>query len=353
MPYHLVKEYNGWSSRKTIDFFLNYCKTVFTEFKGLVKYWLTFNEINILTTPLGDFWAGGMAPGDETPFMLSLHGKSSPESMQRRFQALHHQFVASAKAVKLAHEIDLENKVTAMITAMVSYPYTPNPADVLKVQQNGQIGNYICGDVMIRGAYPSFADRYFAENGIEIEMAEGDEETLKEGAADFISFSYYASSCVSADEELAESTGNLLFGIPNPHLKASDWGWTIDPTGLRIFLNEVYDRYGVPVMIVENGLGAEDVVEEDGSIHDPYRIEYLREHINVMKEAIKDGVDLIGYTTWGCIDIVSASTGEMEKRYGFIHVDKDNEGKGTLERRRKDSFYWYKKVIESNGEDLD
>jgi 6-phospho-beta-glucosidase len=252
----------------------------------------------------------------------------------------------------MAHEIDPAYQVGAMITAMVGYPYTPNPADVLKVLQNGQIGNYICGDVMIRGAYPAFADRYFEENGVELEMAADDAETLSEGTADFISFSYYGSSCVSTDEELVKSTGNLLFGIPNPYLEASDWGWTIDPTGLRIILNELYDRYQVPVMIVENGLGAEDTVEEDGSIHDPYRIEYLRQHIVAMKEAIKDGVDLIGYTTWGCIDIVSASTGEMEKRYGFIYVDKDNEGKGTLARSPKDSFYWYQNVIKSNGEDL-
>ncbi len=352
MPYHLVSEYNGWGDRKTIDFFQNFCRTVFTEYKGLVKYWLTFNEINILTTPFGDLMAGGMTPDEDEPLIMSLHGKSSPESMQRRFQALHHQFIASAKAVKMAHEIDPDNQVSAMITGMVAYPYTPNPADVLKARQNSQIGNYICGDVMIRGAYPVFADRYFEENGIKLEIAEDDAQTLMEGTADFISFSYYASSCVSTDEELVKSTGNLLFGLPNPYLEASDWGWTIDPIGLRIFLNELYDRYQVPVMIVENGLGAEDTVEEDGSIHDPYRIEYLRQHILAMKEAIKDGVDLIGYTAWGCIDLVSASTGEMEKRYGFIYVDKDNEGNGTLARSRKDSFYWYQKVIESNGEDL-
>ena len=354
MPLNLVKKYGGWANRKTVDFFLNYCKTVFTEYKGLVKYWLTFNEINILTTALGDLLAGGMISDKETPLMISFGNQaSSQEAMQKRFQALHHQFIASAKAVQTAHEINPDYQVGAMIAGMVSYPYSPNPADVLKTQKNSQMGNYFCGDVMIRGEYPPFAERFFADNGIRLELAEDDLETLKNGTGDFLSFSYYATGCVTTDEELIKQSGNFLFGVPNPYLKASEWDWTIDPIGLRIFLNDVYDRYQVPVMIVENGLGAEDKVEEDGSIHDPYRIEYLRQHILAMNEAIKDGVNLIGYTTWGCIDIVSASTGEMEKRYGFIYVDKNNEGEGTLERRRKDSFYWYKKVIASNGEDLD
>jgi 6-phospho-beta-glucosidase len=219
--------------------------------------------------------------------------------------------------------------------------------------EDGRIFNFFCGDVQVRGEYPTFINRYFKENDIKIEMHEGDLETIKEGTVDFISFSYYMSRTEKKQktpEEIGE--GNLIGGVKNPFLKASDWGWEIDPTGLRIALNELYDRYQKPLMIVENGLGAYDKVEEDGSINDDYRIDYLRDHIQAMGEAVEDGVDVIGYTSWGCIDLVSASSGEYSKRYGFIYVDKHDDGSGTLERSRKKSFYWYKDVINSNGEKL-
>lgn len=353
MPFHLAKEYGGWTDRRVVDFFANYCKTVFTEFKGLVKYWLTFNEINILTMPFGGGFAGGMLPEeDEVAFSLADMTKMK-DNPQARFQALHHQFLASAKAVLLAHEIDPGNMVGCMIAGMASYPYSPNPDDILESQKRMLMGNYLCGDVQVRGEYPAFSKRIFKEMGVEIEFAEGDKELLKEGHVDFYTFSYYSSGCVSTDPSVLEKAGNMMMGIPNPYLKASEWGWTIDAKGLRYYLNEVYGRYQVPLMIVENGLGANDTVEADGTIHDPYRIAYLREHVIQMAEAIEDGVDLIGYTPWGCIDLISASTGEMKKRYGFIYVDKDNDGNGTLERSRKDSFFWYKKCIASNGTELD
>lgn len=352
MPYYLVTEYNGWANRRTIDFFVNYCETVFTEFKGLVKYWLTFNEINVLTTQFGGLIAGGILPDADTPFFASAFEKESPQAVQMRFQALHHQFVASGKAVQLAHTIDPENQVGCMVAGMLQYPFSPDPEDILETQKNMRLGNYLCGDVMVRGEYPAFSKRFFQEKDIRLEIAEGDLDIIKQGKVDFYSFSYYSSGCVSTDPELRKQAGNMLFGVKNPYLKASEWGWTIDPIGLRIFLNELYDRYQIPLMVVENGLGAVDKVEADGSIHDPYRIEYLRQHVIAMREALKDGVDLIGYTPWGCIDLVSASTGEMEKRYGFIYVDKDNDGNGTLKRSRKDSFYWYKEFIASNGADL-
>lgn len=216
-----------------------------------------------------------------------------------------------------------------------------------------QQANFLCGDVQVRGAYPHFAKRLFEEYDVELKMEPTDEQTLLEGKVDFYSFSYYMSGCASTDSELTKSAGNMMMGVSNPYLKASDWGWQIDPQGLRYYLNEIYGRYQVPLMVVENGLGAHDVIGEDGKIHDDYRIDYLREHIKQMDEAIKDGVDLIGYTMWGCIDLVSASTGEMKKRYGFIYVDKDNDGQGTLNRMKKDSFDWYKKVIDTNGNNLD
>lgn len=339
-PFGLTKKYNGWVGREVIDCYLRYCEAIFRRYKDKVKYWLTFNEINCLTIDFGAFMGGGILVKEEE------------NSDQLRFQALHHQFIASAKAVKLGHEINPDFKIGCMIAYMTLYPFTCNPDDILLAQQKDQIQNGLCGDVQVRGYYPGFAKRYFEEKNIKINMEKDDEKILQEGCVDFYTFSYYMSNAVSTDPEKQETSGNLLGGIKNPYLKASDWGWQIDPKGLRWTLNNIYDRYQIPVMVVENGLGAVDVLEEDGSINDDYRIDYLRDHIIEMKEAVKDGVELIGYTMWGCIDLVSASTGEMKKRYGFIYVDKDNEGKGTLERRPKKSFYWYKKVIESNGENI-
>jgi 6-phospho-beta-glucosidase len=352
-PYHLAEKYGGWSDRRVIGFYKNYCRTIFTEFKGLVHYWLTFNEINILAMmPAGGMMAGGLLPKADTSFQFRPQPET-PEEISRRFTALHNQFIASAEAVLLGHEIDPENHIGCMIAGGASYPYSCNPKDILAAQKAMQIGNWLCGDVQCRGAYPAFAKRYFEENHVTVHMEPGDEELLQEGKVDFYSFSYYMSSTISTDPEKAKTGGNMMFGVRNPYLQSSEWGWQIDPDGLRWYLNEVYNRYQIPVMVVENGLGAGDKVEADGSIHDSYRIDYLRRHIQAMEEAVRDGVDLIGYTVWGCIDLVSASTGEMKKRYGFIYVDKDNDGHGTLARSRKDSFYWYKKVIASNGEDLD
>ena len=234
-----------------------------------------------------------------------------------------------------------------------SYPSTCDPADILANQKNMNLRNWYCSDVQCRGAYPYYARRFRQENDIRIEMEPGDEQLLKDGVVDFYTCSYYSTSCVTTHEGQEKTGGNMGGGIKNPYLKASDWGWQIDPEGLRWSLNEIYARYQLPIMVVENGLGAYDQLEADGSIHDPYRIEYLRRHIQQMAEAVKDGVDLRGYTTWGPIDLVSASTGEMAKRYGFIYVDKYDDGTGDLTRRRKDSFYWYKKVIATNGGDLD
>jgi len=270
-----------------------------------------------------------------------------------RFQGLHHQLVASALAVKAGHEIDPDYQIGCMIAYLTTYPYTCNPDDMLLMQQRNNIQNNLCGDVQVHGEYPSFAKRYFEENNITLNMEDDDLEILKNGCVDYYTFSYYASYCVSTNPEHAQSAGNLMGGIKNPYLEASDWGWQIDPKGLRYTLNDIYGRYRIPLMVVENGLGAHDKIEEDGTIQDDYRISYLKEHIIQMGEAVKDGVDLIGYTPWGCIDLVSASTGEMAKRYGFIYVNKYDDGTGDLSRKKKKSFDWYKKVISSNGADLD
>ncbi|MCH4285116.1 MULTISPECIES: glycoside hydrolase family 1 protein [Erysipelotrichaceae] len=346
VPFALTQKYNGWASREMIDIFTKYCKTIFTRYKGKVKYWLTFNEINGATGNFGAFLSQGILNEGTTDFM---HQVDNPK---QRFQALHHQFVASALAVKMAHEIDENYKIGCMQIFATSYPLTCNPDDVVLTQQKNHIMNWFCGDVQVRGYYPSYMKRFFKENDIEINMEPEDKTILKEGCVDFYSFSYYMSVCHSADESKENGDGNLLGGANNPYLKASDWGWQIDPKGLRYSLNEIYDRYQIPLMVVENGLGAYDKKEADGSIQDDYRIDYLRQHIEQMKEAVEDGVDLMGYTPWGCIDLVSASTGEMAKRYGFIYVEKYDDGTGDYSRKKKKSFAWYKKVIESNGEEL-
>lgn len=346
MPYALVEKYNGWADRRLIGFFLNYCKTIFERYQHKVKYWLTFNEINISTGKLGAVLSLGTVQGYEGPIA------DVPDEPQVRYQAMHHQFVASALAVRYAHEHYPQFKMGDMNIFTPKYPLTCDPEDVIKCQKEQQMSNWFCSDVQVRGAYPGYAKRFFAESGICIAMEPGDEEILKQGTVDFYTCSYYMSHCVTIHEDAALSDGNMLRGIRNPYLKASDWGWQIDPMGLRWSLNEIYDRYGIPIMVVENGLGAYDEKAPDGKIHDDYRIDYLRRHIQQMGEAIADGVDLIGYTSWGCIDLVSAGTGEMRKRYGYIYVNKFDDGTGDLSREKKDSFYWYKSVIASNGEVL-
>lgn len=349
-PYGLTKKYNGWSSRETIDCFVKYCKTCFYEFKNDVKYWLTFNEINNALTPsMGSILGAGMQPESEE---MVLNGKESEKQTNLRHQALHNQFVASAKAVILAHEINPSFKVGCMIAGVLLYPYSCNPEESLEVQQQRNISSWLCSDVQVRGKYPYYAKKYFENNNVVFDITDEDLNILKKGTVDFYAFSYYMSYCLSLDASKAKSSGNMFMGHLNPYLEESEWGWQIDPIGLRYYLNEIYSRYEIPIMIVENGLGAIDKRDENGEFHDTYRIEYLRKHVEQMKNAIADGVELIGYTPWGCIDLVSASTGEMRKRYGFVYVDYDDDGNGDFHREKKDSFYWYKQVIASNGEVL-
>ena len=346
LPYALVEKYNGWEGREVIGCFVRYCKVIFERYRDKVKYWLTFNEINSGTLPLGAVLNTGTVRGFEGPVT------QVPDRPQERYQALHHMLVASAQVVKYAHDRYPQFRMGCMTLMGSTYPLTCDPADMLLAQQKMNNMNWFTSDVQVRGAYPYFAQRFFAENGIHISMEPEDEALLREGRVDFFSFSYYMSVCVTTHDSENQAGGNLMGGISNPYLKASDWGWQIDPKGLRWTLNEVYGRYGIPLMVVENGLGAYDRKGPDGKIHDQYRIDYLRQHIREMAEAVKDGVDLMGYTPWGCIDLVSASTGEMAKRYGFVYVNKFDDGTGDLSREKKDSFYWYQKVIATNGEDL-
>jgi 6-phospho-beta-glucosidase len=351
MPYHLTDTYGGWADRRVIDFYVRYAFTVFTEYKGLVRYWLTFNEINMLQRPMGRYIAGGLPVEDGWSMQLE-QAQLTDECLAQQYQALHHQLVASAKAVQIGHTIDAQNRIGCMIAGTMIYPLTPHPNDVQAAYRQMDMSNFFCGDVQCRGAYPAFAENFFKRHHIQLQIGPEDEAVLAAGTVDFYSFSYYASSTVSVDPNAEKAGGNMSVGGKNPYLKYSEWGWAMDPVGLRTYLNIVYNRYGLPLMVVENGLGARDTIEEDGSIHDDYRIDYLRRHIQAMREAIADGVHLLGYTTWGCIDLVSAGTGQMEKRYGFVYVDRDDRQKGSFNRLRKKSFDWYRKVIATNGTDL-
>lgn len=347
MPFYLTEKYNGWASREVIDLYVKYCKVIFERYKDKVKYWLTFNEINSGTMQCGNFMSLGILNKGTKDFTNQV------DDMQLRFQALHHQLVASAKVVKLAHEKYSNFKMGCMIAFLTNYPYSCHPKDILKAQEEMNISNYYCGDVQVRGSYPFFAKKYWKDNNINIVMEKDDEKILSEGTVDFYTFSYYMSVCATHNKDQETTTGNLVTAARNPYLESSEWGWQIDPDGLHYTLNELYGRYQIPLMVVENGLGAYDTLNDDNTVNDQYRVEFLRKHIEAMKEAVEDGVDLIGYTPWGCIDLVSCATGEMKKRYGFVYVDSDDYGKGTFNRYKKDSFYWYKKVIETNGEDLD
>ncbi|NOH52610.1 6-phospho-beta-glucosidase [Vibrio coralliilyticus] len=333
MPYALVENYGGWASRELISFFERYASTVFERYQNKVKLWLTFNEIN-----------------------MSLHapftgvGLAEEASEQAIYQAIHHQLVANAKAVKLCHEIIPDAKIGNMLLGALNYPYTCNPDDVIAAMQENNKWLFF-GDVQTRGRYPGYMLRYFREKGIEIDMQPGDVEELASASVDFISFSYYASGCASADPKQKE-VGNIVDSVPNPYLEKSQWGWLIDPKGLRILLNFLYDRYQKPLFIVENGLGARDEINANGEIEDDYRIAYLNDHLVQAREAVLDGVELMGFTSWGPIDLVANSTAEMSKRYGYIYVDRHDDGSGTLERKRKKSFFWYQDVIRTHGASL-
>ena len=341
-PLHLAKAYNGWASRELIGFYEKYVRTIFARYNGKVKYWLTFNEINsVLHAP---FMSGGIMTPKEALCPKDL------------YQAVHHELVASALATKIGHEMMPEAKIGCMVLSIPIYPLTSNPDDIIKVQQADHMNDFF-GDMHVRGEYPGYMKRYFREHNIKLDIADGDLALLKEHTVDFVSFSYYSSVCETADPAKAEKgEGNLMGGVKNPYLKASEWGWQIDPKGLRYVLNRFYDRWQKPLFIVENGLGAVDTLVDDGkggkTVNDDYRIDYLRQHLVQVSEAIEDGVPLMGYTTWGCIDLVSASTAELKKRYGFIYVDRNDDGTGTLARYKKKSFAWYKEVIATNGESL-
>ena len=328
----LADKMDGWYSRKVIDYYLHYCKTIFNTFKDKVKYWMTFNEINFLRS-----WT-----------QIGIHNNDP----QYRYQALHHIMVASAQAVKIGHIINPNFKIGMMVSYIPAYPMSCKPEDVYEsILENRKKEFYM--DVQCKGYYPEYQLKEFERLGVIIQKEQDDDKVLAEGTVDYIGFSYYMSTVSSSDPNAERTEGNQVLVYKNPYFETSDWGWSIDPLGLRIALCQIYERYHLPMFIVENGFGAKDEII-DGKIEDDYRIDYFRKHIQAMKDAVEiDGVDLMGYTPWGCIDLVSSGTGEMKKRYGFIYVDMDDCGNGSLKRIKKKSFDWYKKVIESNGENLE
>lgn len=333
-PLHLAIKYNGWEDRKLIDFFVKYATTVIKRYKGKVHYYLTFNEINVMD--MSGYMGGGIINATE----------------QAKAQGAHNQFVASAKTVRVAHKIDPSVKVGQMLAYGPLYALTADPNDQLKAQVDMQ-NTYFYSDVQTGGHYPAYRLKKYERDGIKLNDTPEDYELLAHYPADFLSFSCYGSNTVTTHETEGGEGGNFMMGVKNPYLKTNAWGWATDPQILRIALNNLYDRYHKPLWIVENGIGWADEITADHKIHDDYRIEYLQENIASMRDAVTiDGVDLMGYTMWSCIDLVSAGTGEMRKRYGFVYVDRDDKGEGTLNRYPKDSFYWYKKVIANNGEDL-
>ncbi|MGI6230744.1 MAG: glycoside hydrolase family 1 protein [Tractidigestivibacter sp.] len=343
-PLHLATEYQGFLSRHTVDSFVRYAETVFTRYKDKVKYWLTFNEIN---SSLGNPY---------TCSGLVLHDDGTPnpykEQWQAKYQCAHNQFVASALAVKKCHEIIPDAKIGNMTCRLENYAETSKPEDELQVLFEDHF-NWFYSDVQAKGEYPYYMNRFFNDYGIKIQMEPGDEEILKEGTVDFLSISYYMTYIMRyKGSPVPKPNGSLVTDIKNQYLEVSEWGWPIDPIGFRITLNHIYDRYHLPIFIAENGLGAVDKVEADGTINDDYRIAYLQKHVEQLGEAIKDGVDVFGYAWWGPIDLISSGTSEMTKRYGFVYVDQDDFGNGTLALSKKKSYDYYKKVIASNGADL-
>ncbi|WP_459479067.1 glycoside hydrolase family 1 protein [Clostridium saccharoperbutylacetonicum] len=335
-PLNLIKKYGGWKNRKLIDFYTNFCEVIFNRYKHKVKYWMTFNEINHAhTLPL---------------IAAAIEVKEDESKLQDIYKASHNMLVASAKAVIMGHDINEEFKIGCMLSLSPIYPASCKPEDVFESYELRRRSLFY-SDIQLLGEYPAYFNRIAKENNISIEMEAEDKEILKKGVCDYLGFSYYRSSLHEAGMKILGNTGGLL-GKKNPYLKESKWGWPIDPLGLRYVCNELTDRYHKPLFIVENGLGTNDEIAEDGKIHDDERMEYLKEHVIMMKEAIEDGANILGYTWWGPIDIVSAGTGEMKKRYGFVYVDRNNDGSGTLNRRRKESYNYYKQIIESNGENL-
>ena len=351
-PYHLAMKYGGWANRKTIGLFLRFTKTVLEEFGKDCKKFIGFNEINILCQPIGKLLGGIIYDYDFDYNIVKGNPDETKEDIDNRFKALHDQFLAAARFAIMAREMIPDVLIGGCVSGKCIYPLTPDPKDVLAAQQAMQIPDWFVGDMLVRGDYSFFAKRYLERNGIDNGALPEDADILKKGTIDFYGVNYYSTGCISADTSVAKDCAmNMFVSTKNPHLKASQWGWQIDPDGMRYLCNEIYGRYNIPILILENGIGAAESPDENGRIYDPYRNDYVAKHVESMKQIIDDGIELMGYFYWAPIDLVSASTGEMKKRYGFVYVDADDFGNGTFNRTKKESYEWMKKMLHSNGND--
>lgn len=335
IPINLIEKYGGWKNRKLINYYLNFTKFAIERWGRKVDYILPFNEIN----------AGYFSPYNGIGL---LKNNEDGYNEQDIFQGLHHQFVATAKTIKFARKINISAKFCSMISCFCYYPLTAKPKDNLKLLQDEQMNQWFCSDILLKGIYPYYAEKYFKDNNILVEFKKGDTEVLKNNTSEIFSFSYYSSSVVSTTDQ-NQTAGNLVSTIKNPFLEATDWGWQIDPIGLKITLHKAYDRYHVPLIVSECGLGEKDKLTDENNVHDQYRIDYLQEHLSQVTSSIDEGVPVEAFISWGIIDIVSAGSCEMSKRYGVVYVDADNKGKGTYKRYKKDSFYWLKNYIKSKN----
>lgn len=334
MPLNIIKKYGGWKNSSVIDLYFKYSKTLIDNFNGVVDYWITFNEINHST-----FFNLGLFDDEEN-------------YLEKSYQAYHHQFIANAKTIEYGRKINKDIKFGTMIGYMLSYPKTSNPNDVMKCLESNRLNNDIYGDVLLRGEYPWFTKKYFKDNNININTTAKEIDLLKRNTCDFITFSYYSTGTISNDENQTFAGGNLFNVGKNDYLKTNDWGWQIDPVGLRIALNNLYDRYKKPIFISENGIGIVDKLNSDNTVDDDERIKYIYDHIVEMEKAIEDGVDVSGYMLWSPIDLVSFTSQEMSKRYGLIYVDANDNGEGTYNRYPKKSYHWYKELIKTNGKNI-
>lgn len=337
IPLNLVEKYGGWTSIKTVAAYMRFSSFLLHKWGAIVDYWLPINEIN----------AGYFSPFNGVALVKPENDEYNYSDI---FLSLHHQFIASAKTIKLGKELKVKGKFCAMISCFCYYPLTPKPEDNLELVENEEINQWYCMDVLAKGYYPYYAKPFFDKHNINFEISAADKELLRNNTCDVVTFSYYDSCICTADENKNQTAGNLVVTTKNPYLKATEWGWQIDPMGLRTTLHKIYDRYNKPVMISENGLGAKDVLTSDHKVHDQYRIDYFKAHFDQIIKAKEENVDVIAYIAWGIIDIVSAGSCEMDKRYGVVYVDADNKGQGTFKRYKKDSFEWYKHFIEQQRE---
>jgi len=346
-----LDERGSWSNPDSVDWFVEFATLMYKSYGDRVKYWLTINEQNMLTL-VG-------------PVIGTLHiPEGCTNEIKEIYQQNHHMLVAQAKAMVLCHEMVEDGKIGPAPNISLVYPASCKPEDVIASQNSNAIQSWLYLDMSVHGVYNNLVWAYLEEHDATPTFAPGDEEALKNGNPDFIGFNYYNTSTVEdyslldtevkstkTDQQNRGGVQGFYKSFRNPNLGTTEFGWEIDPVGFRATVREIYSRYRLPLIVTENGLGAYDTLTEDGKVHDPYRIEYLRKHIEQVQLAITDGVEMMGYCPWSAIDLISTHEGAV-KRYGFIYVDREEFDLKSLDRYRKDSFFWYKDVIASNGQNL-